>query len=223
MKSVTVLLARAVAFFDLSDLTPRGGLHFLDVGHELISRYGFQKSPQTLEDWKNDKGAEFLAGKAGTHVISKLLMWQTGITLETNTSTEVSKQILEEILGWGKEKLGITYSPDMLKHWAYISDLSFYSDVELLSSPPVSRLAEKTSKAISDVLGEPLRYEPMVISIGHDPLARKYGRAPFSIQRRAESPFSDHKYFSEAPLPTDLHIRLLTEFESDVANQESRK
>jgi hypothetical protein len=47
-------------------------------------------------------------------------------------------------------------------------------------------------------------------------MARKYGIAPFSITRRAESRFSENKYFSEAPLPTDIHISLLEEFEAEV-------
>ena len=57
---------------------------------------------------------------------------------------------------------------------------------------------------------------PTVQTIGHDPLIIKWGRSPFSIQRRLDVPFSENKYFSEAPLPTDVHIELLRNFEADV-------
>jgi hypothetical protein len=46
-------------------------------------------------------------------------------------------------------------------------------------------------------------------------LERKYGIASFSITRRAEARFSENKYFSEAPLPTDLHLKLLEQFEAE--------
>jgi hypothetical protein len=74
----------------------------------------------------------------------------------------------------------------------------------------------KTSNALSDIWHEPVRYEPVNLIVGHDPMARKYGIAPFSITRRAEARFSENKYFSEAPLPTDTHLKILEEFERDV-------
>jgi hypothetical protein len=45
----------------------------------------------------------------------------------------------------------------------------------------------------------------------------KHGRAPFSIHRRLDVPFSDDKYFSEAPLETETHLEILAQFEKDVA------
>ena len=83
-------------------------------------------------------------------------------------------------------------------------------------SPELASLAEKTSKAISEIWQEPITYEPMHLVVGHDPLSRKFGIAPFSISRRAEAEFPENKYFSEAPLPTDTHLTLLEEFEADV-------
>jgi hypothetical protein len=35
----------------------------------------------------------------------------------------------------------------------------------------------------------------------------------FSIERRAEVPFRDNKYFSSAPLPTQDHVAILQEIE----------
>jgi hypothetical protein len=51
--------------------------------------------------------------------------------------------------------------------------------------------------------------------------ARHEGQIPiaaFTIQRRGQTPFEENKYFSEAPLPTDIHINLLEQFEADTVD-----
>jgi hypothetical protein len=65
-------------------------------------------------------------------------------------------------------------------------------------------------------MGENLTYEPTVISIDYDALTGKHPLGPFSIQRRENTPFSEGKYFSSAPLPTDIHIKLLEKFEKSL-------
>jgi hypothetical protein len=47
-------------------------------------------------------------------------------------------------------------------------------------------------------------------------MSRKYGIASFLITHRAEARFSENKYFSEAPLPTDMHIAFLEEYEAGI-------
>jgi len=152
------------------------------------------------------------------------VIWNTLLVLETRSSTTDSKEILEEILHWGTKKFGITYREGMIKHYGYVSDLTFYSDVPLLSlNPAVAKLATKASQKLTDVWREPIEYEGLTFALGHDPTARKYAIAPFSIARRAEAKFSENKYYSEAPLPTDIHISLLQEFEADLRRAQSVK
>jgi len=145
------------------------------------------------------------------------VIFNTLLLVETRSNTTDSKQILEEMLNWAAEKFGLNYHPGMIKRFAYVSDLTFHSDIPLLSvNPALTNLAQKTSKAASEIWQEPVQYEPMNLIVGHDPMSRKYGIAHFSVARRAESRFSENKYFSEAPLPTDVHLSLLDEFEAGV-------
>jgi len=77
-------------------------------------------------------------------------------------------------------------------------------------------LAESVTKSVTGATGENLKYELASFSISYDLLTRKHALGSFSIQRRDNTPFSENKYFSDAPLPTDLHIKLLEQFEADL-------
>jgi len=213
-----VLLARVLGYVEIFDLSPRGHIFFPEIVQEIAQRYDFQKFPKTLEELDESKGVEFHEGRIGNKVILKFVIWNTLLVVETRSNTDDSKQILEEILKWGAQTFGLNYKPGMIKHFAYVSNLTFYSDVPLLGAAcsPLVELATKTSEALSEIWQEPVQYQPANLAVGHDPMARKYGIAPFSITHRAETKFSENKYFSEAPLPTDTHIAFLEEFEAGI-------
>jgi hypothetical protein len=212
-----VLLARVLGFIETYDLIPQGKLFLPEVVPQIVERYKFQKFPQTIEQLDESKGIEFIGGKTGDKVIEKFVIWNTLIVVETRSSTSDSKKILEEMLAWGAERLGLNYKPGMIKRFGYVSDVSFYSDVPILDvSTTLTKLAVKTSKVLSEIWQEPVQYEPLNLVVGHDPAARKYPIASFTITRRAEARFSENKYYSEAPLPTNVHLEMLQEFEDEV-------
>lgn len=217
MDQRTVLLARVLAFFETASVTPRGGVFFPDMASALIAKYDFQKVPKTFEEWNDPNGAQFIYGKAGEIIIDKLIFWQNGITCETRAGTDESQKIILEILEWGKGKFGINYKDDTVKQWGYVSDVLFHSSEPLLSTKPLENLAAKVTEEMTKILKEPLQYRPIGFLVGHDPLVRRYARASFTIQRRAETPFSENIYFSEAPLPTQTHFALLEQFEGQVS------
>ena len=219
MKLSAVLLARVLAYVESADINPRGKTYFPDIAAALVERYRFQKFPRSLEDFNEATGVEFHEGHSGGTVIQKFVIWDSLLVLETRSNTDDSKRILGEMLTWGADKFGLHYQPEMIKHFAYISDLSFYSDAPLLGlTSAAANLASKTSQALTDIWQEPIHYQPVNLQVGHDPTARKYAIAPFAISRRAEAKFSENKYFSEAPLPTDTHIALLEQYERDIVS-----
>lgn len=222
MQLSAVILARVLGFVETFDLSPRGQVYFPEIVSKLVERYSFQKWPQKFEEFDEAKGVEFHEGRIGNKVIEKLVIWNSLLVLETRSSTTDSRQILEDMLLWGAANSGLNYKPGMIKRFGYVSDLTFYSDVPILSvNPALTKLAAKTSAALTEIWQEPVQYESANLAVGHDPMARRYGIAPFSITHRAESRFSENKYFSEAPLPTDLHISLLEEFEAEIKRSAS--
>jgi hypothetical protein len=211
-----VVLARTLAFIEFYDLNSKGKLFWPEVIKGLAERYKFQRLPKREEYDK--EGVIFEEGKFGNKVITNLTFYDSLIKLETRSSTSDSKQLIEEMLQWGVAKFDINYKPGLIKRWGYVSAVTFHSDVPILSaaSRPLVDLAANVGAALTDIWQEPIEYFPAGLSVGYDPMARKNPIAAFTILHRAETRFSENKYFSEAPLPTDMHIAFLEQFENGV-------
>jgi hypothetical protein len=80
----------------------------------------------------------------------------------------------------------------------------------------VSRLAQRANEAIGKIIGDNTPWHPIILTLQSDQVPRKSTNAALTIQRRADITFSENKYYSEAPFPTDVHIDLLERFETDV-------
>lgn len=217
MKLSAVILARALAFVESFDLSPRGLVFYPDLVAEVVKKYQFQKFPQEFKDFDEQKGVEFLEGRSGKHVIDRFVIYTNGLLMDTRTDTDVSEGLIHEALAWGKQTFGLNYERSLIKRFGYVSNLTFYSDIDFdRVNPALSKLAAKLSDALSEIHKEEIRYQTTSLLLQHDPMKRKNGLANFSIAPRAETPFSEHKYYSEAPVPTKVHIELLEELEADL-------
>ncbi|WP_158820335.1 hypothetical protein [Granulicella sp. S156] len=216
MNLAAIVKARTLGFIEIDELNTSGRVRLADIVPEIAKRYDFKIFPTKIEDFDlNDKGVVFASGRLGGIVIDELKIYSGLIYVESLSTTEDSHKILIDLLEWGAENLGLTYTDGMIRHWAYVSHISFNTDFPLIKalSSPLDKIAEKTGKKVSELFGEEIVYHPMNFVVGHDPRTRKYGIAPFSIQQRAGIKFDDNKFFSEAPLPTELHIEYLREIE----------
>jgi hypothetical protein len=217
MELTSVVLARASAWVEPVDLNPRGAVFYPDLTKALVTRYNFQKFPQKLEDFDESKGVTFGVGRLGDTVIEQLVIYTYGIVLDTRVSTQESRRLLEEAFEWGRKELGFVYKPEMVRRWQYASQVTFRSTAPMTgASSAVGKLAAAVAKSVADVTGDNLRYDLAILGVDYDQLTRKHPLGRFSIQRRDNTPFSENKYFSDAPLPTDIHIRLLEQFEKDL-------
>lgn len=218
MQLAAVTKARALAIIEIDEFNLGGKVRFADCIGPIVKRCDFRVFPQEPKDFDlSDKGVRFESGKAGDVTIDSLVIYDGALLVDTLSSTTDSRRILLEILEWGRDALGLTYTPGMIRKWGYISQVVFSTDFPLLASmsSSIEKLAQKTSHVTEELWGG-LKYQPMNLSIGHDPSVRKNGIASFFIQHRVNTAISENKYFSEAPLPTDLHIKFLEEFEADV-------
>jgi hypothetical protein len=167
-----------------------------------------------------DKGAHFESGKADGFLIDSLVIYNGAIFIDTLASTDDSRRILLGLLEWARGEFGLSYQPNVIRKWGYISDVVFRCDFPLLRrySSPLENLARKTSGVMGELF-DGLEYEPSQVWIGHDPDKRKNAIASLFITHRVNTNRSENIFFSEAPLPTHLHIQFLQEFEDDVRNE----
>jgi hypothetical protein len=220
MELAAIHLARALAWVEPIDLNPKARVFYPELAEALMARYKFQKGPQKIEDFDEVKGVTFTAGKFGDTVIEQFIIYTYGLVLDTRTSTKESKRLIEEAMQWGSKEFGLVFKPTMVKRWQYVSQVTFYSDAALVgASVAFQKLAAGVEKGVAEILDENLGYELTTIMIDYDQLKRKHPLGRFSIQRRENTPFSDNKYFSDAPLPTELHLKLLEQFEAELSNK----
>ena len=218
MQVSAILLARYLGFVETFDLNPVGKVFFPDLIPALVERYKFQSFPTKFDELDEQKGVEFLEGKWDGVTVDRLTIYRNGIMMDTRSSTADSEKLLEDVLLWAAKEFQVAYRPGMIKRKAYVSQLTFHSDVPILGglNSALSRLSVRVGRATNEITGDDLVFEPFTVTLHHDRISLRQPVAAFTIQRRLETPFSENKYFSEAPLPTDLHLTLLQEFENDL-------
>jgi hypothetical protein len=216
MEILAVRLARFIVYFPTDELNPRGRRLIDKFLPAFIERYDFRKYPEKPDEYDEEKGIKFELGRWRDDIaISQLVLYSNGILVDTLSSTDDAEAMLKDALIWSAEEFEFRYRPDMLNRKAYISELIVRSEVTLEAlNPKLKGLSERLSKYISDKEDHTLAFEPTAISFWFDTLKLKIPGVPFRFDRLADTPFSEMKYWSQAPLPTNEHIKFLQDFEA---------
>lgn len=214
MQLASVLLARYYGLVQIEDLNLHGTVYYPELTSALVERYGFTTYPTTPPEFDENKGVEFTGGRSHRWVIEKLVILNSGIYLDTTANTEVSQNLWLELMDWAVTTFGVTFKQEMIRRSVYVSNVTFHTDVPILAAHPVfEEIARITNAEVEGSYRYHLAYEPAVISLNFDPGSIRLGTAPFSVQRREGVPFEENKYFSSAPLRTDIHLELLQKWE----------
>ena len=194
MKLSAVTLARVLAFVETYDLNPQGTVFFPDLVAKIVEKFRFQKFPQTVAEFDEQKGVEFLEGTWAGVNVDKMTIYNNGILLDTRVSTSTSEQILAEAFEWAKQ-FGLTYEAGMIKRTGYLSSFTFHSDVPLLGPTTAAiRLARSVSEIVQKRTNLNVTYQPNRLDFDFErPLTQQIPIAPLTIQRRATTPFAENK------------------------------
>ena len=156
MQVAAVAKARTLAFIELIELNRAGTVRLQDVVPSLVKRYGFLGFPSKLEDFNIEgDGSSFISGKLGDIVVDSMKIYSGLINVETLSSTSDSKDFILDMLNWGAREMNLTFTEDMIRHWAYVSKVTFLTDFPILRSvsPALDNLARKTSDQIAEIFG----------------------------------------------------------------------
>jgi hypothetical protein len=214
MQLASVLLARYYGLIQIEDLNRDGTVYYPELTSALVERYGFMKYPTSASDFDENKGIEFIGGRFNRWVIDKLVIVNSGVYLDTSVNTEASRSLWFDMMGWAVSTFGVTFKPEMIKRSVYVSNVTFHTDVPILAAHPIfAEIGNATTAEVENAYKHRLDYEPAAINITFDQTSIKLGTAPFTIQRREGVPFEENKYFSTAPLRTEVHLELLERWE----------
>lgn len=163
-------------------------------------------------------GVTFESGVFEGIPIRKLTVFPLVMHLDTADSTDLAQRALLSILQWAKKEFGLRYSPSIITRWAFVSDVVFQAEFALLErlNATLNSISATITEAIRENLNEELQYRPAKFWLAHDPNKRQASIAPFTIEHLALSQDEENKFYSEAPLPTNLHLSLLEKLELEL-------
>jgi len=216
MEILAVILARVTALTNLPEWDPRGRSHTMDFVKGMVERYGFQKFPRTIEEYRQPStGAVFTLGKMGNIVIENYTVYPQGLVVDTRSSTDDSERVLKDITDWFCTLSGIQPPADGITRRFYLSQVNFRSQRSLDAlNPNLHLLSDRLTEIVSAPAKQHLEFQTTGISFQFDATQGIAYSLPLKIERLADAQFSENKYFSSAPLQTDEHIHFLEEFET---------
>jgi hypothetical protein len=220
MKLLSIKQARSIWLFHLMDLNPRG-LNLLTLIPPIITKYKFQlfpNKPEELGFGKEIKEIKFSGGtfqKDPKHDIGvDLNLYNDGLVVDTRSSTDDSDAFLNEFLDWISTEFDLIPYQEILRSKLYLSELWVQTDKSLNTlNPKLENFAKRLTSLIVGHGHHPILFETSGITFWTDPSVIN-PPGPFRFERTLDIPFSENRYYSAAPLQTNVHLEMLMELES---------
>ncbi|WP_342239604.1 hypothetical protein [Inquilinus sp. OTU3971] len=177
----------------------------------LENRYGFFEGPKMVKDFDIDNGITFLHGffEEGV-IIDRLQIYSNGVLAESKNGTDICENFIEDVVNWLGEEAKLNLEPLPLPP-LYSSTL----EVEITSKFGAAFFQFEKVSALLDSFfeGENRKFQVSGIQFQN---AQDGSDRPFRLERRADQPFDSNLYFSNAPLATEKHARVLETIEQAV-------
>jgi hypothetical protein len=216
MQLISVGLARSIWLFDVNDLNPTGKSFLPDLLPWLGEKYSFQKFPKSVAEMdKEKKGFIFETGEFQSDngpIQVNFSFYSDGVVAETWSSTEGGDAFLGELLRSAANKYSLAYKPEMIRTKSYVSEVVVQLDHHLNKVNPkaagfcdmISNFLPKRNLPSFEVTG---------MSFAPDTSGSSYKPPGLYIERRANTAFTENRFWSKSPFTTADHLSALEEFE----------
>lgn len=215
MRILTQANARVLWYVQSEDLNPNG-LDLLPIYVALKTRYEFRIFPSKPEEFQPTSGGVVFAKGSfpladGQIVeIVRFEIFSDGLMVDTRASTEISEDILKDILRYLSRTHRLTFDQTMVKRKAYVSEVVATTEVNLGALNPK---LQQFSTLLSAACGQNLDFQPDQIRFGTD-VAQSQFSLKFRFERREGFDFNEKRYYSLAPTTTEKHKQLLDALEA---------
>jgi hypothetical protein len=216
MELVSVVDARAIWFINARDMNPRGLNLWRTFLPAFVDKYQFTKYPIEMNfDPNRELGDKFLGGTyrnaQGLDIMLNFTSYDDGMVADTRSSTQDSEAFLEELSRWIVEDFGLVFRPEMVRRKGYVNELIVKSEYSLNAlNPQLGKFAARLS-SLTSTPTESFNIETAGITFAADGLGLR--PSPFRFERENDTLFSENRYYSQAPVQTDVHFELLNELE----------
>jgi len=222
MKRTNIFKAASSRF-----LRPRlfDGYSPFELVEAVKERYHFNEVPtarQLSTHPRPTRPASFIYGKMEAEdrlirveqfLVRSLVPHATLLTASTRTSTKEADMFLNDLLTWAKEKYDLDTSPAFPA--AYESQLAVTFDPSFGGSEVFTMLGQGITGLVRGYgFKDCHAFELVEVSMRCEGAQlEQYRACPFSLKRQVAPLSNEYQYFSQAPLRTTDHERLLAELE----------
>jgi hypothetical protein len=146
----------------------------------------------------------------GVPIAVNLTLHDDGLVAETRSSTDDADLFLEDLLSWTAEKYQLPEYTELGVKRIYSSEgfVKFQKPLDVFNEK-FSAFADSIKLGLGPNQKEPMELAALIF--GSDPTGNR--QSLLRIEREANTPFGENRYYSYAPLKTSEHLRLLELFE----------
>lgn len=212
MKLLSVDLARSLWFGHMIDSNPKG-IALSPIALYMSNLYRFKKLPPPNTDAAQGakfEDGEFLFKESEPLISVTLTVYPDGMIADTRSSTECSDAFLTDLFTGLSKQFKLPPYDAIVRQKKYLSQLWVSTTKSFNLINP--KLQEIATFLTENVEGPKIPFEFGGISFWPDQ-TEKISPSAFAIERAVNTPFSENRYFSRAPLQTEKHIQLLSKLE----------
>lgn len=219
MKIVAVDGGRILDLVPTEEFRSPAGTYFPQLIGAIAAKYEFLTVPTNFAEAVK-AGLKFEHGRAvidGQQItIKELGIYSDGIICDAY-DTRYADLVLDDFTAWAPEALGTKERISPVRR-TYTSAIVCIFEKSVESGlGKFSNLCEMLSRSLNDSYGWDYTFNLFRLGFNVDPKTIPHLRSTnFVLERRAETLYTENRYFSVAPLKTETHIDLLKRIESEL-------